>query len=50
MQAVVVVPHTSRIPPVCLPLPPQALMQDVGGGKPVVVNGVEGLEAMEVST
>ena len=25
-------------------------MQDVGGGKPVVVNGVEGLEAMEVST
>merc|ERR1719272_576335 len=27
-----------------------ALMQDVGGGKPVVVNGVEGLEAMEVST
>ena len=27
-----------------------ALMQDVGGGKPVMVNGVEGLEAMEVST
>ena len=25
-------------------------MQDVGGGTPVVVNGVEGLEAMEVST
>jgi len=25
-------------------------MQDVSGGKPVVVNGVEGLEAMEVST
>lgn len=25
-------------------------MQDVGGGKPVMVNGVEGLEAMEVST
>ena len=28
----------------------QALMQDVGGGKPVAVNGVEGLMAMEVST
>ena len=46
-------PRSPILPPLSthrLRLSTQALMQDVGGGKPVVVNGVEGLEAMEVST
>ena len=46
-------PRSPILPPLSthrLRLSTQALMQDVGGGKPVVVNGVEGLEAIEVST